>query len=290
MQRFTFAKRNILDKAQKSLKSLATTKFYINTYLLSKINMPGPDVSVVSYPKCGRTWLRMMLINYYHELGVYATRFTDSSLLQTDKQRIVKFDHDHGNWVPAPKSYKNIQVNKAKFQNHPVIFLIRHPGDVLVSSWYHLKYRENIYTGTLSEFIREELTGIRKVVEFMNRWLEFEDASEPYMALPYETMKTVPKASLEKVLEFLDTPPDKALIKKAVKASNFKSMKQMEASGSLKEPWMQPGSKQSEHSMKIRSGKVEAYREEMQPEDIKLVRSTIEQYGHPKLKALYLYH
>lgn len=288
MNRYRFAARNMMDKAAKSLGSWETTRFYFNAYIRSKLKAPTPNAYIVSYPKCGRTWLRIMLQHYYRLLQVDVTPFIDPSLLQTDQQQIVRFDHDQGNWVPAPRSYKTFRFNTAKFTNYPVIFLIRHPGDVLVSSWYHLKYRENIYPGNLSQFIREELTGIRKVVEFMNMWLEHQNVPQPFLLISYETMKASPEASLRRVLEVLQNQPSDANIQKAVEAASFKNMKQMENSGSLKEPWMRPGNKQSNHSMKIRSGKSGGFRDEMSKEDVKLIQSTIEQYGHPELKALYL--
>ncbi len=83
----------------------------------------------------------------------------------------VVFEHDQSSWVPAPMGKNKLSINKKKYKNKRIIFLTRDPRDILVSSWHHLKYRENIYREGLTEFIREELVGIDKVIAFMNLWV-----------------------------------------------------------------------------------------------------------------------
>ena len=288
MNKTTFALKNIGDKVQKSLKSWQTTQFYIRTYLLSKLDNVTADYYIISYPKCGRTWIRIMLQHYIQLLNNTITTFRDPSLLQLNTNEILKFEHGQGNWVPAPKNYKNLRFNTARYTNKPVIFLIRDPRDVVVSSWYHLKYRENIYGEGLSSFIRSEMVGIRKIVHYMNMWMQNSHIPEKFLLISYEDISANTAERFTELLKFLKLPVYPSLVNNTISAASFNNMKKMEKGGSLKEPWMKPGANNLKNSMKIRKGKIGGYKEEMSEADINWVNQVISEELTDDLKALYI--
>jgi hypothetical protein len=178
--------------------------FYFDTYILSRLDSTEPDAYVVSYPKCGRTWLRILLQKYLDINGCGKRTFRDKALLQLPDKHVLKFEHDKGTWVPAPCSMKQLSFDQAKYRGEKIVFLVRDPRDVLVSSWYHLKFREKIYTETLSEFIRDNLIGIQKVI-FMNMWVESSHYPEDFFLMTYEEMHYNTSESFTGFLRFLNS-------------------------------------------------------------------------------------
>jgi len=287
MNRNIFAIKNIIDKLKKSLTNFETFKFYINTYILSKFENTSPDIYIVSYPKCGRTWLRIMLIKYFEKLGYEILRHKDNSILHIKDMIVIKFEHDKGNWVPAPFHPKHIKFNKKKYGNKRVIFLIRDPRDVLISSWYHLKYRENIYKQGLTDFIIDELIGIQKIVHFFNIWYKNQQNTKDFLLLSYENLHNRTEDSFQKMLEFIGHSTDSQLLNKAIEDTKFNKMQRMESSGDLKEPWMKPGSNKSQKSLKIRKGKIGSYKDELSNDDIAYINTYMKTNLHPELYKLY---
>ncbi len=135
MNRFVFGLKNVSDKIVKIIDNPSLFKFYFQTYVLSTSNTTQPDIFIVSYPKCGRTWLRILLQKYLNLCGFENEEFRGRSLLKLPDNRVLKFEHDKGNWVPVPCSMKKLSFNTTKYSGKKVIFLVRDPGDVLVSSW-----------------------------------------------------------------------------------------------------------------------------------------------------------
>lgn len=263
-----------------------TFKFYWRTYVLSKAENVSPDLYIISYPKCGRTWLRIMLQKYATLSGHQPRFFHDSALVEISDNWIVKFEHDVGNWVPAPPKMENVIFNKEKYQGKNVLFLIRDPRDVLVSSWYHLKYRENIYTKELSDFIYEDLIGIDKVIKFYNEFYNNRDIPESFKVMSYEDFHSDTLGQLKELIAFAGFSLNEENAKKAVDASKFSNMSKMESNGILKEPWMKPGSKNKSNSKKIRKGKVGGFRQELEQKHLEYLNNKIKEDLHPDLLAM----
>jgi len=284
-----FAARNVYDKLRKAAGDWEVARFYWRTYVLSRIEKVEPDVYVVSYPKCGRTWLRVMLEQYLRNArrGVELQTYNDRALLGIPGEGIVKFEHDKGNWVPAPLRVDQLRFNAARYEGKKVVFLVRDPRDVLVSSWYHLKYRERIYLGDLSEFIRDPLVGVHKVVAFTNMWLEHRDAPGGFCLMTYEQLHDDPAASFQQLLEFMGIEVEPDALRHAEEASSFRKMKKMELEGSLKEPWMRPGREHLDQSLKVRSGKIGSFQEELSAEDIAYLDEVIRSELSPELSMYY---
>jgi len=288
MNQYVFAAKNIFDKLCKISGNREIFKFYWKTYFLSKFKSVEPDVYIVSYPKCGRTWLRIMLGKYIELIGDNAIQQFDKSILQSADGVTIKFEHDQGNWVPAPLKIKQLSFKSSKYSGKKTAFLVRDPRDVLISSWYHLKFRERIYTGTLSDFIRDDLVGIRKIIAFMNMWIENCNVPDSFSLFTYEMFRENTIGQFKNLLYFTGIPIDETIIKNVVEQSSFKKMKQLEKNGTLKEPWMKPGNKNSDNSMKIRKGKVGSFREELSEGNIAFLNEIINKELSPQLKQFYI--
>lgn len=268
MNRYEFALRNFSDKLFKISKNPEMLKYYWHTYVVGSVKCAIPDAFIVSYPKCGRTWLRVLFQNYFEDIGINLLPSKDRFLFEISDGRAIKFDHDQGNWVPAPLRIDQLSFDEAKYKNKLVVYLTRDPRDVVVSSWYHLKYRERIYKGDLSTFIRDDLVGIKKVVAFMNMWMTHLCIPEKFLLVTYEEMHANTVSVFSRILDFLGFEASLNQLQRVVNQSSFKKMKRMEVNGDFNEPWIKPGFTAVEESMKIRKGKIGSYNEELSDQDI----------------------
>ena len=284
MNQYKFAYLNTVDKIKKTYGNFAILNFYIRTYLFDILIKTDPDYFIVSYPKCGRTWLRIMLQKYMEKLDLIEKKTLNASLLHSKLNISIKFEHDQGTWVPAPPKIQNLKFNKKKYRGKKVIFLVRDPRDVIVSSWYHLRYREQIFDGELSSFIRDDLIGIKKIVSFYNLWQASIGHLDDFVLISYEDLASHTLKEFISVIKFLNLPVNRKVALQVVRQCGLENMKKMEMMGDLNEPWMKPGHKNDDKSMKIRRGKVGGYKDELTNEDIRHMDSVIENDLHPSFR------
>jgi len=275
MRRRDFALRNFTDKALKCARQPRFVPFYLQTYLVEPLRGRTPDFAVVSYPKCGRTWLMVLLDQTFRAAGRPGYR-RDGQWFELPGGHSLRFEHEQGNWVPAPRRVADLRFDAERYRDQKVLFLVRDPRDVLISSWYHLTFREPIYRGTRSEFIREDLVGARKVVAFMNLWVRHRDIPRAFELLRYEDLGRDPRAVLLRVLAFLGQPaPSQDLLEEVITASSFDRMKEAEKRGASGSPWLSPGRRPTDDALKVRKGKVGGYREELSEPDIRFLDRVI---------------
>lgn len=278
MNRFKFACRNVADKLRKVITKPSNFWIYVDTYVLSRLTQTEPEAVIVSYPKCGRTWLRVMMQDYMEQLGVPSKRFSDRFSLNLPDGEILKFDHHQGTWVPAPSRTDRLSLATARYAGKKVVFLVRDPRDVVVSSWYHLRYRERIYKDDLATFVRDPNLGIRKIIAFMNLWLENRGNFPNFLLLTYEGLHAEPETGFRSLLKFLKVPINEKALEFAISRASFDNMKKREKEGAIAEPWMNPGAGGDANAMKIRQGKVGGFRRDMDPESILYMNELITQH------------
>jgi hypothetical protein len=231
-------------------------RLYFNLYKRLKRKwtkeLPLKDVHVYSYPKSGRTWLRIMLD------GLNDTGLTIAYV--------------HGDAVPIKlKHYKAMTFDLDKFRDRKIIFLLRDPRDTVVSAYYDAVYRDRIYNGTISEFIRHNKFGIKKVLAFHLLCKESLSELSDHMILKYEELQSDTIPELERTLTFLGAKPSKQKLKEVVTLGKFNNMKKMEVAGEFTGKYAYSLSrvvKNNPNSGKVRKGKVGGYLEELSAEDV----------------------
>jgi hypothetical protein len=266
MMDYNFLIKNCFKKCVDNLFSPRELMFYFNTYLKAGFIKSEPDSYIVSYPKCGRTWLRVMLSEAF--CLFYDTKDFDIEVLNKNESRIkVAFDHDCSNWVPAPKDFKSLKFNKNKFGNKRVIFIVRDLRDILVSSYMHLKYREKLIRSNISKFIRDDFLGIQKVINFMNLWYHNRDIPCDFMMISYEQLHMNSVDVLKNILQFLNLEIPDDMIFKSVNFSSFENMQKMERENINKIPWLKAGDRKDIRTYKTRKGEIGSFKDELGMED-----------------------
>jgi len=231
------------------------------------------DVYLISYPKCGRTWLRLMIgraiVEHYslpQNEDLLLLRWKSSP--HPDLPMITVVHEDR----PMLKTSQELETSKEKFRDKKVIFLARDPRDVIVSSYFEMKKRgelfgENpyedrkaVFEGELSEFIEQTRGGFDTILRYYNIWAASRDIPQGFLLVRYEDMKRNPSEVLRRVLDFLGLEPvGDDTIQEAVRYASFENMRKMEREGNFQSGVLNPAQKSDEDSYKTRKGKVGGY-------------------------------
>lgn len=230
------------------------------------------DALVISYPKCGRTWLRLMLGRCLrgpaHDdyLDIFAMTSRDPATPTID------FSHDDfAHWKPV----EAICEDKRIYAGKTVLFLARDPRDVLVSYYFEYTRRgsrdeanDSDFDGTISDFIRHPIGGLPSLVRFYNVWARSRDIPERFRVLRYEDMHREPNRSLANACAFLGLPVSAAQVDDAVAFGTFENMRKLETTDALKDFRLRSGRQDDPESFKVRRGKVAGFTDYLGPDDI----------------------
>lgn len=230
---------------------------------------------LISYPKCGRTWIRVMLARAAQLIGK-----------DPRKREIVQYRHEDTGTAAniKRKPYWKIESdNKERWSNNHIIFLVRDPRDVLVSLYFHMTKREKVDLGmTMSEFIRDDSWGIRSIVEFYNIWHEHRETPKKLLLLRYEDMHGDCNKELGRLLDFIEIAYDEAMLKDVVSFASFESMRKIELEKRdrtiLSTGGLRSSRRQHPEGYKTRKGKVGGHIDYLAPEDIQYLNQQIDEH------------
>jgi hypothetical protein len=251
-----------------------------------------PDVYVISYPKCGRTWLRMMMGKTFASyLGI-----EDSTSLQMEDTiaypsiPTIKFTHDD---QPNLKKPNQLSANKTNYKKGKVIFLCRDIRDAIVSYYFELIKRNTVnphyphYEGNLSSFLHHDQGSVDTMIRYYNIWAENRHIPKGFLLVRYEDMHSQPEQELRRILDFIGlTHISDQIIQEAIIYASFNNMRKMEETAALDSFRLRPGDKNDPESFKTRRGKVNGFIDYLNPEDITYLNHKI----NSELTEYYGYH
>ena len=266
------------DKLRESILTLPpiSKTYYFLAWLIS-------DAYILSYPRSGRTWLKVMLgkvLSLKYNLkkdNIYLYRKT----LFSKAPNIVSehpFEPDYPTSFPYPK----LKVAK-KFKRKKIILLFRDPRDLVVSNYYEYTKRKKIWQGELSQFIKEPYTSPR-IIKFMNLWYEETKKRKDILVLKYERTKNDPFGELKKVSEFLGINASDEILKEAVEYGSIKNMRKLEVKDHFKHDKLRPADEKDINSYKVRKAKAGSYKEELSKEDIAYLNKQIKDHLNPEIE------
>ena len=263
---------------------------------LVKPNNKDGDVFIISFPKSGRTWLRLLLGKLFAlHFKLEITEKLD--LLSFEKLSsicpdipLIHFSHDDN---PHRKIPDELSTDKTMYKNKKVIFLVRDIRDIVVSLYFEKTKREHMYysgsrkyEGDLSSYIRCEVGSLNTIIRYYNIWAENINVPAAFLIVRYEDMQTNIKKELQIMLEFLELSkiPDKVL-DEAIMYACFDNMRQLEKNNNFNNYRLQPGDKNDPESYKTRRGKVGGFVDYLTEVDIDYINDQIQS----QLSKLYGY-
>ncbi|QVL52723.1 MAG: sulfotransferase domain-containing protein [Cyanobium sp. M30B3] len=204
--------------------------------------------AVISFPKSGRTWLRVMLDQYGLPL-----EWTHAGA-------------GHGNGRPISK----LDTSTARKYGR-ILFLHRDPRDTAVSGYYQKLYRRDGYSGTISEFLRDPCHGLEKIILYNRMWLELASRRPQMMVVSYENLRVDTEAELAEIIAFFGAEVDRGRIHQVVADSTFERMQQKEKAGEYASVYgkiLSPADPGQPDSYKVRKGVVGGYVDELSSDDV----------------------
>lgn len=245
----------------------------IPDYALRWYAHKNTDVYLISYPKCGRTWLRLMIGRAI--ANHFSLPETEDFLLLNWKSKIqpdipkITLIHDDR---PMLKSPDELEVSKVRYKDKDIIFLVRDPRDVIVSSYFEMKKRgymfgdnpyetrRPVFEGDLSGFIKRRNGGFDTILKYYNIWADNRYIPKNFLLVRYEDIKVSPHQELRKIMDFLGLKAiQDAAINEAVNFASFENMQRMEAEGNFSTGILRPGDQADKDSFKTRKGKVRGF-------------------------------
>jgi len=239
---------------------------------------------VVSYPKTGRTWLRIMVAKYLcdrHGLDERNVPRSEAVIVACGLPRTL-FMHGQSGFDQRIHR-RDLDPSRTVFRGKRVMLLGRDIRDTMVSAYLWATRRLRIFDGPISAFIRDEYLGAPKFLAFYRHWYEARDLPAAIVYLRYEEMHRDPARILETALAFIGAVRlDRALIEKAVAFASIPNLRRLELEGkdelSLKAP---EGSLGDPEAFKFRRGQVGRFGEYLSREDISYLDALNEAEGCP---------
>ena len=240
-------------------------------------------IHAISYPKSGRTWLRSLIGKYL------ADNFDlpENRLLETEFMTAssglgkLSFSHD-GSQMSVGTPYHELGEVMGDYRGSRVLFMAREIKDTLVSAYFQATKRIEVFEGDISEFIRHERYGTKKILTFYQHWNRRQDDPARFLFLRYEDLHAGTPAVLEKVLEFLGVQNiDQELVGRSVEFCSFRNLQKAEQENRFGNKILAPKRDGDEESFKVRKGKVGNYSEYLSAKDIAYIDDEIHAFGNP---------
>lgn len=219
------------------------------------------EVHLVSYPKCGRTWLVLLIAEALQ--AHYGIRRRNPLRLRNFHSRRLRipYIHQHHDGGPEFLLPEELERDKSFYANRRVILLVRDPRDVLVSSYFQKTKRNYNYEGTIDEYIQERRGGIETIVDFYNIWADQRRVPRDFLLVTYEDLHEDAAGQLRRVLEFIGIRGvTDDILQHAVEACRFDRMRELEASNTYRTGALSARDSGDPDTYKTREGKVGGFR------------------------------
>ncbi|MBE9061354.1 sulfotransferase domain-containing protein [cf. Phormidesmis sp. LEGE 11477] len=275
------SKIQMIENLTQWLSSVHSVNCYAGDPELQKHHLA--DIFVISHPKSGRTWLRVMLQKY---LSLVLNEEFDSSgdisdlSKKLDKIPYIGLAHDFSSITNHKKRVRyradNLPTQKGIYKNKKIVLLVRDLRDVMVSYYFDCTQRNKVFTGTISEFIRNQYFGISKAVNFLNAWQKNKSVPQDFLLIRYEDMRVDTLSQLFRIINFIGSPIDLDTGIAAIEYSDFNNMKRMEREGYFSgNERFSASNPVGEGVRKVRQGKVLGFPKHLNQADIDYLTSYV---------------
>lgn len=262
---------------------------------LHRAKLERANVLVMVHPKCGGTWLRVMLFRLYQRKYGLDTR----RVLKTDE--LQRLDPNLPTFLVSNGHYSFEGEVEAAFANpgagfdpdgKKLIFLARHPCDVVVSWWIQFSKRTTAYKRELInhqlrmpvssgisqwEFAMHDELGVPGLIDYMNTWARhLEQAREPLL-VRYEDLRVQPRVELERISTFLGEDFAGDALDEAVEFASFDNLRALEKANYFDNDGLRLRSSGDPDTLKVRRGVVGGYRDHFGPEQVKQLQKLVDE-------------
>ena len=247
----------------------------------------------ISFPKSGRTWLRLMIgwyfVKHFKLERKFPLQLIYPILLEPEMsyfyKEIPKIYMTHEECYQRIKP-EDLNTCKSRYHNAKVLFLARNPRDVVISWYFHLKKYKQITTENLDDFIKSDYGGLLTIITYYNIWAKNRNIPKQFYLLRYEDLKENTHDELRSIMKFLGVNNVKEkIVNEAVRFGSFNNMRILEENDTLKSFRLRPVDKNNQDTYKTRRGMVNGFLDYVSSDD----RRYIHQLVNNALSAMYNY-
>jgi hypothetical protein len=227
------------------------------------------EAFLLSFPKTGRTWLRVMLAQllavHYGRPDVAARAPLPRIDAGAGAPRIVvRHDGNPHKCTPA-----EIAPHRREYAGCRVMLLVRDPRDAIVSNYFQVTRRDHWFDGDIASYLRWPRGSLDSMLRYYGVWARERHVPAAFLLLRYEDLRRDTVSALGGVAAFLglqDVEP--ATLEAAVAHSSFEAMRRRESARAADGTPFAPGAANDPESFKARKGQVGGYREYLAPADV----------------------
>jgi Sulfotransferase domain len=241
------------------------------------------DVVIISFPKSGRTFVRAMLGRLFQRrFGIDERELLEFPMLLRAPADVPRLLFTHAG--DAMRTTSEIRLRPEDYVHCRVVLLARHPADVTVSRYHHLKHRSRdlarrrLAQQPLASFIWSEHGGIPAVVEFMNQWAALARSRRDVGIVRYEDFLSEPESTLADLAAKIGVEVDPADVADAADFGALGNLKKREREGYFRSPRLRAARKGDDASYKVRSGSSGGYRNSLDPEGVAKVDAYVAEH------------
>lgn len=239
-----------------------------------RLDIDDVDTFIVSYPKSGRTWLRALIGKYLitkYDISERDFINIESITSQAPVDNVL-LTHAGSSWMNEPEEVSDFKT----YSDRKVILLERGIKDTLVSAFFHASYRNKIFHGNISQFIRDDEFGIKKILSFYKTWGDYcTKHLDNVLTITYEQLHENAGEILIQTLNFIGEENINHLsVEKSVEECSFHNLQKIE---NQKKILSRKSYLVTPTARKIREGKVNGYKKYLSNEDILYINQRIKE-------------
>lgn len=272
----------------KLIISSRTRNKLIDRLIVNPRSIRNSDYALISFPKSGRTWVRAMLSRLYHvRFGTPGNLLIRLDNLHKLDSRIpvIFFTHDGDKLA----SVNELNPDKSAYLKKNIVVLVRHPGDVIVSLYYHQKHRrahrrDNIARDMdVYSFATRPGRGVHTAIAFMNHWVAFAKNNPQVLIVRYEDLLEEPVVWLKRLTDHFGGNFTIEELQDAVDFGKFENLKRLEKERYFTDTHLQASNNMDPQSFKVRSGKIGDYKQQFTEAQVKEIDEMIVRSLDPSL-------
>jgi len=260
-------------------------KYKIKFKWMPIVSVLYPETLIISYPKCGRSWLRLLVNDTL--ANEFSGKIREGALQEERLSRLHKripsigITHDDD---PMLKTTEEIICSKKFYKNKNVVLLVRDPRDVIISWYFQVinrgslkNFKEEIDIDSPKNFIYNKRGGLETIIKFYNVWWENRELPKSFYVMSYESLRSDTKGELQKLFKFwgVDDLIGSTSLDYSIEKNSFENLKSKEKRGEVKHGAFKTEEKNNQDAYKVRKGKVGGYIDYLEKEDIEYMDKMI---------------